>query len=213
MAGPATLAAISIASTAIGAGMGVYSSIAGAKQQERQLNAQAEQSRYQAEIARRNQQLSEEEASAKRRQGYESMTAKRLETARLIGRQRAAQGASGAALDEGSALDVIAENAASGEMEAINLYNKGVDEAYQSQMQAWNYGQSAAGHDAAASSYDSAAGSAMTSGLLSAGQAALGGIASAASTWGAYKAGAFGKDDKLTYDPALQKFTTSKPRH
>ena len=208
----AALAATSLAATALSTGVGVYSSIAGAKQQQQQLEAQAAQARYQADIDRRNQDIAEQEASAKRRQGYESMTAKRLETAKLIGKQRGALGASGATIDEGSALDLIADTASTGEIDAINAYNQGVDESYRSQIQAWNYGQRAEGTDAAASSYDNAAGSAMTSGLLGAGTAALGGIASMASTWGSYKAGAFGTDKKY-YDPALQQFTSSKPRH
>lgn len=208
----AALAATSLAATALSTGVGIYSSIAGAKQQQSQLEAQAAQSRYQADIDRRNQEIAEQEASAKRRQGYESMTAKRLETAKLIGKQRAVLGASGATIDEGSALDLIADTASTGEIDAINAYNQGVDESYRSQIQAWNYGQRAAGSDAAANSYDNAAGSAMTSGLLGAGTAALGGIASMASTWGSYKAGAFDTGKKY-YDPALQRFTTSKPRH
>ena len=209
---PATLAAVSLASSALGTGIGVYSSIAGAKQQQKQMEAQAAQSRYQAEIANQNRQLAEQEASAKRRQGYESMTAKRLETAKLIGKQRAIMGANGIALDEGSALDSVAETAANGEMDAINLYNKGIDEAYQSQIQAWNYGSQSAGAYAAADSYDNAAGQSMTNGFLNAGSAALGGIASMSSAWGKYKAGEEAKANKY-YDPALQNFVSAKPRH
>lgn len=93
------LAAISIAATAAGTGMGVMSSI----QQGKARQAQAE---YQADVARQNQQLAEQQAGAQRREGYDNMIAKRQETARLIGRQRAAAGASGATVDVGSSLDL-----------------------------------------------------------------------------------------------------------
>lgn len=203
-----TAAIVSMASAAVSAGVGVYAAMASAKQQQKQLEAQEEQARYQAEIEKRNQQIAENEASAKRYQGYEAMNAKRLETARLIGRQRAAMGASGAALDEGSTLDTVAETAAAGEMDAINLYNQGIDQAYRSQLDAWNYGQRAAGADASAEYYGSAAGSAMTGGYLNAAQAALGGISSMASTWG--KMGS-GETARLNYDPALQQYAQNRP--
>lgn len=94
---PATLTAISIASTVASTGMGVMSSI----QQGKARQAQAE---YQADVARQNQQLAEQQASAQRKEGYDNMIAKRQETAKLIGRQRAAAGASGATVDVGSSI-------------------------------------------------------------------------------------------------------------
>ena len=60
---PATLTAISIASTVASTGMGVMSSI----QQGKARQAQAE---YQADVARQNQQLAEQQASAQRKEGY-----------------------------------------------------------------------------------------------------------------------------------------------
>lgn len=137
------LAAISIAATAAGTGMGVMSSI----QQGKARQAQAE---YQADVARQNQQLAEQQAGAQRREGYDNMIAKRQETARLIGRQRAAAGASGATVDVGSSLDLQADTAAQGEIDALNIYNQASDKAYGTQLQGWNYGQQAAGYDAQA---------------------------------------------------------------
>ena len=55
-------------------------------------------------MARQNQQLAEQQASAQRKEGYDNMIAKRQETAKLIGRQRAAAGASGATVDVGSSI-------------------------------------------------------------------------------------------------------------
>ncbi len=166
------ITAISLASTALSTGVGVYSSI-------QQSKAQQSQEEYQADVARQNQKLAEEQASAQRKEGYDNMVAKRQETAKLIGRQRAAAGASGAAVGGGSNLDFQADTAAQGEIDALNLYNKGIDSAYQSQVQAWNYGQQAAGYDARAD----AAGN---SGWMNAAGTALGGIASMGSTWGHY---------------------------
>ncbi|WP_415993064.1 hypothetical protein [Desulfovibrio piger] len=140
---PATLTAISIASTVASTGMGVMSSI----QQGKARQAQAE---YQADVARQNQQLAEQQASAQRKEGYDNMIAKRQETAKLIGRQRAAAGASGATVDVGSSLDLQADTAAQGEIDALNIYNQASDKAYGTQLQGWGYGQQAAGYDAQA---------------------------------------------------------------
>ena len=160
---PATLTAISIASTVASTGMGVMSSI----QQGKARQAQAE---YQADVARQNQQLAEQQASAQRKEGYDNMVAKRQETAKLIGRQRAAAGASGATVDVGSSLDLQADTAAQGEIDALNIYNQASDKAYGTQLQGWGYGQQAAGYDAQAD----AAGSSIWS---DAAGTALGGIA------------------------------------
>lgn len=182
----ATAATIAVASTALSTGIGVASAIAQSQAQQRQLDAQSEQASYQAQIERRNRQLAEEEASARRREGYENMAAKRQETAKLIGRQRAALGASGAVVDEGSALDLVADSAEQGEIDAINIFNRGIDSSYQSQIQAWNHGNQASAQDAASDMYASASGAAPGMGLLNAAGVAAGGIASMGSTWGSY---------------------------
>lgn len=191
--------AISLGATALGTGMGVISSI-------QQGKAQAAQAQYQADVARQNQELAEQQAGAERREGYENMTAKRQETAKLIGRQRAAAGASGAAVDVGSNLDLQADTAAQGEIDAINAYNAGIDRAYNAELQARNYGQQAA-------AYDAQGRGASRAGYLNAMSAAIGGIAEMGSTWGKYKAGRNVKTDAGHWDRALGQYTISKPGH
>lgn len=180
--------AASLASTAIATGVGVYSSIKQSQAQKAQMQGQANAARYQSEVARQNQQLAEQEASAKRRQGYEEMTTRRQQVARLIGEQRAAAGASGAAVDIGSNLDLQADTAAQGEIDAINLYNRGLDSAYQSQIQAWNFSEQARMQSANASAYESQASNIGGNAWTGAAGSALGGIASMGSTWANYSA-------------------------
>lgn len=169
MAGLSTAAMFSLGATALSTGVGVVGSI-------RQARAQSEQMEYQADVARQNQQLAEQQASAERRQGYENMVTQRQETARLIGRQRAAAGASGAVVDVGSNLDLQADTAAQGEIDAINVYNQALDRAYNYDVQAVNYGNQAAAYDASASSTKKA-------GYINALGTAIGGIAEMGSTW------------------------------
>lgn len=170
---PVTMMSIALGASALSTGMGVFSAI-------QQGNAQSKQAKYQAEVARQNQQLAEEQASAERKQGYDNMIAKRQETAKLIGRQRAAMGASGVTVGEGSTLDLMADTAAQGEMDAIDAYNKGLDAAYNTELQAHNFG-------AQASAYDSQASSSKHAGYLNAASSALGGIADIGSTWANFK--------------------------
>ncbi len=171
-------ATVAMMASGIGTGLGVVSSIQTAK-------TQSAQAKYQADVARQNQELAEQQAGAERRQGYENMLTQRQETAKLIGRQRAAAGASGAAVDVGSNLDLQADTAFQGEIDAINAYNKGLDAAYNSQIQAWNYGQQADAYDAAAESTKNA-------GYLNAASTAIGGIADIGTTWAGLSGGGKG---------------------
>lgn len=168
------ITALTLAATGLSTGIGVVGSI-------RQARAQSEQMEYQADVARQNQQLAEQQAGAERRQGYENMITQRQETARLIGRQRAAAGASGAVVDVGSNLDLQADTAAQGEIDAINVYNQALDRAYNYDVQAVNYGNQAAAYDASASSTKKA-------GYINALGTAIGGLATMGSTWAKFKA-------------------------
>lgn len=169
MIGPETLVAMSLAGSALSAGIGVYSSIQNGKQQQAQAN-------YQAAVAEQNQKLAEEQASAERWTGHEAAQTQRQKAARIISSQRAAAGASGAAVDFGSNLDLQADTAAQGELDAINAYSKGLDAAYNSQIQSWNYGNQA-------SAYRASGNSAAQAGYLNAASTAIGGIADVGSTW------------------------------
>lgn len=184
---PVTATVLSIASTAASTAFGVYSSIQQGKAAQKQAD-------YQAKVAKQNQELAEQQASAERMAAYEEAQATRRKAATLIGSQRAAAGASGAVVDIGSNLDLQADTAAQAEMDAINAYNRGIDSAYNSEIQAWNYGQQAEG-------YTMQGKAAKQAGYMNAASTALGGIADMGSTWANYK-GKSGAPEK-TWDRAL----------
>ena len=209
---------VAIAATAISTGVGIYSSIQQGQQQAAAAKAQARmnqqqalaqqqqaeaaqrQADYQKQIAERNAQMAEDQASAERQQGYENAQAERLKTARLIGQQRAQAGASGALVDAGSFEDVAEDTAAAGEFDALNSYNAGIDKAYNSEIQAWNYRSTGTGYGMQGDAYGmqanayhqqadayasqaSAADSYRSASTLSAIGQGIGGIASMGSTW------------------------------
>ena len=192
------ITALTLAATGLSTGIGVVGSI-------RQARAQSEQMEYQADVARQNQQLAEQQASAERRQGYENMVTQRQETAKLIGRQRAAAGASGAVVDVGSNLDLQADTAAQGEIDAINTYNQALDRAYNYDVQAVNYGNQAAAYDASASSTKKA-------GYINAFGTAIGGLATMGSTWAKFNAGKTATQTKY-WDRALGQYVSKPVRH
>lgn len=166
--------AISLTMAAIGTAVSVASGV-------QQAQAQQAQAEYQSKVARRNAELAEQQASAQRMQGYEQMQAERLKTARLIGQQRAQAGASGVAVDSGSFEDVAEDTKAAGEFDAINAYNQGIDRAYNSEIQAWNYNSQAEGYQAQADAIGSTS-------TLSAIGSGIGGIANMGSTWAQFDA-------------------------
>lgn len=206
----------SLIATAIGTVMSVAGSIQQSQAQARQQEYQGKMARYQADIARENNRLAEEQASAQRQAGFENAQAKRLETARLIGQQRAIAGASGVAVDMGSFEDVAEDTAGRGEIDAVNIYNKGIDQGYNTELQAWGYRSQAAGYDAQAGAYESAAGQTASSGILSAIGAGIGGIADMGSTWAHFDAryGTPNTGTKTQYwDRALNQYVPSPVRH
>lgn len=78
--------------------------------------------------------------------GEENAALKRQEAAKLIGRQRAAAGASGATVQSGSFMDVYMDTAERGEIDAMALAEEGRRVDYNKRVEAWNYQQQAAGH-------------------------------------------------------------------
>jgi len=180
----AMMSIIGLTATALGTYSSIVNANAQAAQQAAAYQAQAQLSEYNAKIAEQNAKLSEEQASAERRQGYEEMESIRLKGAKAIGAQRAAAGASGAVVDIGSNLDLQLDTAQLSEIDAINAYNTGIDNAYNYEVQAWNARSQAANYRAQAGSYESAASSARSAGRYNAWSAALGGIASIGNAFG-----------------------------
>jgi len=175
---------IGIFSQALGTMASINNAKAQANAQASAYEAQAQMAEYNAKVAEQNSKLAESQASAEARQGYENMQSMRLKGAKAIGAQRAAAGGSGAVVDIGSNLDLTIDTAQLSEIDAINEYNKGIDQAYNYQIQSVNFRNQRNSYLAESQSYYNAASSTRSSASGSAWSAALGGIASIGSTWG-----------------------------
>lgn len=80
-----------------------------------------QQARFQKNVSKYNAAQQRNEATQVQNQGIEAENAKRRETAQLIGRQRAAAGASGINVDSGSVAQLQDDTAILGEVDALRI--------------------------------------------------------------------------------------------
>ncbi len=167
MCEPTTI--IAAASLALGA--------AGAVQQSQAASAQAT---YQAAVSRNNAVLAEKAASDAEERGRLEEKQSRLRTSRTIGSQRASFAANGVVVDEGSALDVTADTAELGEVDALTIRDNAAREAFNFRAQGSQF-QSDAG------AFETSAANSQTAGFLNAGASLLDGGQTVAGKWYKYK--------------------------
>jgi len=117
-----------IASTA----MGVTSSIQQGKAQEAYQN-------YQAEVAKQNAEIAQDNAALERQQGIEEARLQRMKAIQAVGSQQTAMAANGVDVTQGTALDVIEDTAAMGELDALQTRYNYERKALQYEQQASNF--------------------------------------------------------------------------
>lgn len=105
---------------------GVAISAAAAAQQ---TVAAREQAQFQNQVARNNEIIADQKAEDARLRGQQAERRERLRTQQLLGRARADAAARGVVVDEGSALDITSDIAATGELDALTVRNNAEREA------------------------------------------------------------------------------------
>jgi hypothetical protein len=150
---------------------GVFSSSVGAYQQSKATKAALE---YQAAVDRNNAQLDEYRAKDSLERGAIEVNKQQLKTGQLKGTQRAALAARGLALDDGSALNILADTDYMGQVDADTIADNAAREA-------WAYRESAKGNRSNASMRESRAAS--ESPFRSAANTLLTGAGSVATSW------------------------------
>ena len=125
----AATAATIMATTAnvvLGAGAvaGIAGGVVGGVSSYQQGKAQQAQYNYQAKVNEENARIAQENANVQRQQGIEEARLQRIKAASTIGSQKAAMAANGVDVTQGTSLDVIADTAAMGELDALQTqYN------------------------------------------------------------------------------------------
>lgn len=155
----AIAAEISIATAAAGTAV----SAAGSEQQ----------ASYQAAVAKNNQTIAGMNATLALQQGQQAAQAKQRQTSELIGKERAAAGASNVELDSGSPLRIQKDTAELGELDTLTIQNNAA-------RQAWNYRAQGAAFGAEASQDE-------TAGNLNAFASLIGGASSVSGKWSQYQ--------------------------
>ena len=170
-----------VASTAIS----IPATIQQGKSQEAMYN-------YQAKVNQENAKIAQENANVQRQQGIEEARLQRIKAASTIGAQKTAMAANGVDVTQGTAVDVIADTAAIGELDALQTQ--------------YNYEMKARGYEAQAGNFQNQANldvisgkNAYTAGKTGAVQAGLAGLqqtADVASQWFGFGSGSTNTKNK-----------------
>lgn len=121
-----------LAVMAVSTAMSAMSSMQSQKAQNAQLEYQAKVSENNAVAAKYEGQYAKDVAAKEAKQ-------QRLRTAQIIGKQRAAMGASGVVVDEGTFLDVTLDSVHQGKLDELAILHEGDMEAWRAEVNADNY--------------------------------------------------------------------------
>lgn len=146
-----TLAYVSLATAAVGAGVGAYSSVAAGE------NAK--------ETADYNAKVAENAALDAQQRGAVAASEHQQKVRRMIATQAATASANGLLANTGTPLDIITDTAGMGKLDALRMLN--------------NAGREAQGYDQQSTLLKIQGDNALTAGQLNAGAAIIGGTASA----------------------------------
>ena len=103
---------------------GIAGGVVGGVSSYQQGKAQQAQYNYQAKVNEENAKIAQENANVQRQQGIEEARLQRIKAASTIGAQKTAMAANGVDVTQGTAVDVIADTAAIGELDALQTqYN------------------------------------------------------------------------------------------
>lgn len=143
-------------------------------------SAQASQASYQAQVARQNAKIAKMNAATAVQTGRDNAFNKSLETRDLIGKEKAAQGASGIDVTSGSSKAVRDSTHLLGRMDEMTIMKSANQKGDAYMAQAMNYQAEAGLYDMKADAAEMARNFAVASTLV-------GGAQSLSSKWGAYQ--------------------------
>jgi hypothetical protein len=165
----APIAAVSLAATAASAAVGGYSAIASSE-------AAASNANYQAQVARNNQMIADQNAVFATEQGQQQSLAKQQQTAQQISGERAATAASGIDPNTGSSVRIQGSTAALGALDAQTITNNAARTA-------WGYKNQGMDFGAEAGLLQQQSSQASAAGALGAFSSIIGGASSVSSKW------------------------------
>jgi len=156
--------------------------MAQAQGQRHAARAKADEYRYQAQVDDNNRKVALWKAQDAKDRGAKEEAAFRTKVAQLKGRQKSALAASGVEIGDGSALDILGDTAALGELDALTIRSNAEREAYEQKVNASNLA-------ANASMKRMGANNAIIAGKIGSMTSLLSGASSIASKWQSYEYG------------------------
>jgi len=156
--------------------------MAQAQGQRHAAAAKANEYRYQAQVDDNNRKVALWKAQDAKDRGAKEEAAFRTKVAQLKGRQKSALAASGVEIGDGSALDILGDTAALGELDALTIRSNAEREAYEQKVNASNLA-------ANASMKRMGANNAIIAGKIGSMTSLLSGASSIASKWQSYEYG------------------------
>ena len=135
----AAAANAALATAAVATVTGIATGVTGGVSAYQQGKAQQAQYNYQAKVNEENAKIAQENANVQRQQGIEDARLQRMKAISTIGSQQAAMAANGVDITQGTALDVISDTAAMGELDALQTQYNYESKARGYEVQAGNY--------------------------------------------------------------------------
>lgn len=124
--------AVGAVATVAGTTLGSIGAYQQGKAQEAQYN-------YQAQVARDNARIANNNAAMERQAGLEEARRQRVKAIQAIGNQKVALAANGVDVDYGTSLDIIEDTSMLGELDALMLETEGERKARNYEIQANNF--------------------------------------------------------------------------
>jgi len=160
--------------------------MAQAQGQRHAAAAKANEYRYQAQVDDNNRKVALWKAQDAKDRGAKEEAAFRTKVAQLKGRQKSALAASGVEIGDGSALDILGDTAALGELDALTIRSNAEREAYEQKVNASNLAANAGMKRMGATN-------SLIAGKINATTSLLSGAGSIASKWANYStSGSYG---------------------
>jgi len=117
----ALAANIMLGVAAAGAVAGVAGGVVSGVSSYQQGKSQEAYYNYQAQVAEENKKIAQNNAAIERQQGIEEARLQRIKTLQAVGSQQSAMAANGVDVTQGTALDIIEDTAAMGELDALQI--------------------------------------------------------------------------------------------
>lgn len=187
MADPFTLAAVSIGSSVVGAGVSAYGASVESKGKQDALVADSQAAAYRAAVARNNQTIAAQNAEYSKEAGTTEVEAADRTSAALQAKQKVTQAASGVDVNSGTPIAVRQSSAELAELDRMTIMHNALLKSRGFDIEGMNYGAEAELQTSASASSLRARDTEETAGTVRVASSLIGGASSVSNRWLGYQ--------------------------